>query len=62
MIDTRPMGLTHHARLGAPYRGHKIDVLWNEPETGKGLTVCRDGKVIKHLPEFTPGGDRVVIG
>jgi hypothetical protein len=62
VIDPLPMGLTHYALRGAPYRGHKIDVLWNEPETGKGLTVRRDGKVIKHLPEFTPGGAAVVIG
>jgi len=61
VIDPLPMGLTHYALHGAPYRGHKIDVLWNEPETGKGLTVRRDGKVVLQRKDFQPGGPAITI-
>lgn len=61
VIDPLPLGLTHFALRGAPYRGRKVDVLWNEPGTGKGLTVRVDGIVRSHLPKFVPGGPPLLI-
>jgi len=61
VIDPLPMGLTHYALRGAPYRGHRIDVLWNEPASGKGLTIRLDGTLLRHVPDFLPGGPPLVI-
>ena len=61
VIDPLPLGLTHYALRGAPYRGHTVDVLWNEPETGKGLTVRVDGQVRSHDLQFVPGGPPLVL-
>jgi len=61
VIDPLPLGLTHFALRGAPYRGRKVDVLWNEPGTGKGLTVRIDGIVRSHLPKFVPGGPPLTL-
>ena len=61
VIDPLPLGLTHFALRGAPYRGHKVDVLWNEPGTGQGLTVRVDGRMQRRLPKFVPGGPPLII-
>ncbi len=61
VIDPLPLGLTHYALRGAPYRGHKVDVLWNDPAAGQGLTVRIDGATKSHLPKFVPGGPPLVI-
>ena len=61
VIDPLPLGLTHFALRGAPYRGHRVDVLWNEPETGRGLTVRVDGRTRSRQPSFVPGGPPLTI-
>ena len=61
VIDPLPLGLTHFSLRGAPFRGHRVDVLWNEPETGKGLTVRLDGTILRHVPGFLPGGSPLII-
>ncbi len=61
VIDPLPLGLTHFALRGAPYRGHRVDVLWNEPEAGKGLTIRLDGKVLRRVPGFRPGGPPLAL-
>jgi len=61
VIDPLPLGLTHFALRGAPYRGHRVDVLWNEPEAGRGLTVRLDGAVLRRVPGFRPGGPPLVL-
>lgn len=60
VIDALPMGLTHYTLKGAPYRGHKIDVLWNEP-AGKGLLVRCDGRTIHRAPTWKPGDTPITI-
>ena len=61
VIDPLPLGLTHFALRGAPYRGHRVDVLWNEPGTGKGLTVRIDGRTRSRLQNFVPGGPPLTV-
>ena len=61
VIDPLPLGLTHFALRGAPCRGHRVDVLWNEPEAGRGLTVRLDGAVLRRVPGFRPGGPPLVL-
>ncbi len=61
VIDPLPLGLTHFALRGAPYRGHKVDVLWNEPASGKGLTIRVDGVVRSRAPKFVPGGPPLTL-
>ena len=61
VIDPLPAGLEHFALRGAPHRGRRIDVLWNDPKAGKGLTVRRDGKVLRRAPDFVPGRDTLTL-
>lgn len=58
-IDPLPMGLKTYALRGAPFAGHKVDVLFNDK--AKGLVVRIDGKVIRHEEAFIPGGDPIKI-
>lgn len=55
-IDPLPLNLSTYALRNVPLRGHRIDVLFNDPQSGKGLTVRRDGKAIAQQPDFVPGG------
>ena len=59
MIDPLPMGLENYALTGAPYRGKKIDVLFNDPKAGVGLVVRVNGKTVHQNPAFVPGGNPV---
>lgn len=55
-IDPLPLGLTSYTLRNVPVRGHRIDVLFNDPQSGPGLTVLQDGNQIVREPSFTPGG------
>ncbi len=55
VVDALLMGVTFFALRGAPYRGHKIDLLWNDASTGKGLVVRCDGRVVRRAPTWQPG-------
>ncbi|GEM_PF-811459 len=55
-IDPLPLDLESYALRNVPVRGHKIDVLYNDPQAGPGLTVLRDGKPLARKPDFKPGG------
>lgn len=61
VIDPLPLGLGHFALRGAPHRGRRIDVLYNDPQAGRGLTVRVDGKVVRRDDAFRPGGAPAVI-
>ncbi len=61
VIDALPMGVTFYALRGAPYRGHKIDLLWNDASTGKGLVVRCDGRVVHRAPTWKPGDTPIRI-
>jgi hypothetical protein len=61
VIDPLPLGLKYYALRGAPYRGHRIDVFWNTPGIGKGLTIRVDGKVLRRVPNFQPGGPPITL-
>jgi glycogen debranching enzyme len=61
IIDPLPLGLEHYSLRGAPHRGHRVDVLFNDPEGGKGLTVRVDGKPILRDPGFRPGEKATAI-
>ncbi len=66
VIDPLPLGLTHFGLRGAPYRGHRVDVLWNEPAAAggtalAGLTVRIDGVVRSRQPKFVPGGPPLTL-
>ena len=61
VIDPLPMGLKTFALRGAPYRGHHIDVLWNDPSSGDGLVVRQDGKTLLKSPAFKPGQAPIAI-
>ncbi|BDI29946.1 hypothetical protein CCAX7_19970 [Capsulimonas corticalis] len=60
-IDPLPMDLKYYALRGARYRGHLVDVLWNDAAAGKGLTVAVDGKVLRRVAAFQPGDAPIVI-
>jgi hypothetical protein len=55
------MGVTFYALKGAPYRGHKIDLLWNDSSTGKGLVVRCDGRIVRRAPTWKPGDQPIRI-
>jgi len=59
MIDPLPMGLKHFALRGAPYRGHRIDVLFNEGR--KGLVVNSDRRLCLWAPSFEFGRTQVSL-
>lgn len=61
VIDPLPLGLAHFALRGAPYRGHRVDVMWNQAGAARGLTVQLDGKVLRRVPDFQPGGTPLII-
>jgi hypothetical protein len=61
VIDALPMGVRFYALKGAPYRGHKNDVLWNDASTGKGLVVRCDGTVVRRAPTWKPGDPPIRI-
>lgn len=61
MIDPLPMGLNFYALRGAPHRGHRVDVLFNDKEAGRGLTVRVDRKVVRRDENFKPGGEPVNV-
>ena len=61
VIDPLPMGLTHFSLRNAPYRGHHLDVLWNDAQAGVGLVVKEDGKILLTRPGFRPGEEPIVI-
>jgi hypothetical protein len=61
VIDPLPLGLKTYALRGAPFRGHRVDVLWNDEKEGPGLTVRLDGKVLRHDEAFQPGGTPITI-
>lgn len=61
VIDPLPMGLERYSLRGAPHRGHRIDVLFNDRRAGAGLTVRRDGKVVLRDPAFRPGVRPVAV-
>ena len=61
VIDALPMGVHFYALRSAPYRGHKIDILWNEAGADKGLTVRCDGHVVHRAPGWKPGDAPVRI-
>ncbi|MBC8139929.1 MAG: hypothetical protein H7Y38_00655 [Armatimonadetes bacterium] len=61
VIDALPMNTKFYALRGAPYRGRKIDVLWNDAKAGKGLTVRCDGRVVCREPAWKPGDAPVKI-
>lgn len=61
VVDPLPMGLKTYALRGAPYGRHRVDVLFNDPAAGKGLVVRIDGRVVRRLAEFTPGGPPLSI-
>jgi hypothetical protein len=60
-IDPLPLDLKTYALRNVPVRGHRIDVLYNDPQSGPGLTVLRDGKQLVRKPDFTPGGTPVKV-
>jgi len=55
IIDPLPMGLERYALRNVPFRGHRVDVLYNETEGGAGLRVRVDGRVVLADREFVPG-------
>lgn len=55
VVDALPMGVTFYALRGAPCRGHKIDLLWNDASTGNGLVVRCDGRVVRRASTWKPG-------
>lgn len=55
VIDPLPMGLDHYSLRNAPFRGKRIDVLFNDKQTGPGLCVRIDGRVVLSDPNFIPG-------
>jgi hypothetical protein len=68
VIDPLPLGLEYFALRGAPYRGHRIDVLWKsaacrakEADFGPGLTVLVDGKEVCRREKFKPGDEPATI-
>lgn len=61
VIDPLPMGLSQYALRGAPYRGHFVDVEWYATGPARGLTVTIDGRVVRRLPTFRPGGPPIAI-
>lgn len=61
VIDPLPMGLEHFSLRGVPYRGHRVDVLFNDADAGRGLTVRIDGAVVVRQPDFTPGMNTIRI-
>ncbi|MBC7807353.1 MAG: hypothetical protein H7145_14535 [Akkermansiaceae bacterium] len=61
VIDALPMGVKFYALRGAPYRGHKVDVLWNDAAAGKGLVVRCDGRIVRRMSGWKPGDAPVRI-
>jgi hypothetical protein len=68
VIDPLPLGLEYFALRGAPYRGHRVDVLWKsaacrakEADFEAGLTVIVDGKEICRREAFKPGDAAVPV-
>ncbi len=55
VIDPLPMGLTQFSLTGAPHRGNRVDVLYNDAKAGKGLVVRVNGKIRHQDPAFVPG-------
>ena len=66
-IDALPIGLDHFALLGAPYRGRRVDVIYESREgregavASRGLPVRVDGKVVVSEADFVPGEKVVTI-
>lgn len=55
-IDALPLNLDNYSLRNVPIRGHRIDVLYNDPKAGPGLVVLRDGKPLAQEPNYKPGG------
>jgi glycogen debranching enzyme len=54
VVDALPLGLSHYALRNVPWRGRRVDVLYNADDT-RGLTVRVDGKVVLSRPDYVPG-------
>ena len=61
VIDALPMGLKYYALRGAPFRGKKIDILWNDAAAGRGLIVRCNGRIVRRAPNWKPGDAPVRI-
>ncbi len=66
VIDPLPLDLEYFALLGAPLRGHAIDVLWCDPAVKNdhpgfavGLSVAIDGRTVVREQAFRPGNKPV---
>jgi hypothetical protein len=55
VIDPLPMGLERVSLRGAPFRGHRIDVLVAVSGRDKGLTVRCDERTVLRDLDFKPG-------
>lgn len=56
LIDPLPMGLEHFSLRKVPFRGHRVDVLFNDKSSARGLLVRVDGKELLAEERFVPGG------
>ncbi|RYG21192.1 hypothetical protein EON82_19255 [bacterium] len=57
VIDPLPLGLKHYSLKGAPYAGRRVDVQFD----AKGLTVRVNGREVRKVAGFVPGGKPVTI-
>lgn len=66
-IDPLPLGLTHFALRGVPFRGKTLEVTWRNPNASRklvlpaGLTVRMNGREILRAPDFRPGDPRLRV-
>jgi hypothetical protein len=61
VIDPLPLGLERVHLKGAPYRGHRIDVLLAANGRDRGLTVRCDGREVLRDLDFKAGGPRKTL-
>ncbi len=57
VVDPLPMGLKTYALRGAPFGKHRVDVLYD----AAALTVRVDGRTVRSVKGFVPGGKPVTI-